>query len=293
MRPFTIYHLFRDSFSFLQQPLVDLILKAAKPDAIFLLGGSLYRRRSESIFCPEAPASCHVADCFVLILMQDLDDKEPYEWQDKIENTCNAHLPVTTLVLKTSDFEDWLKERHPFAVSVQRSAVAIYNSGHFKFPNENPVPDASAQKSLQKYYVEGLSRAKEFLAGSELFRVRNQHSLSAFMLHQSAEQSLRTLLKLGTGYHAHTHNLNRLIRYASLAFYELPDVFPQRTTEEKRLFNLLQTAYVETRYRETYKISPEDLLRLSQKVERICDILTNSCKQLPDLKLSPVVIEAS
>jgi HEPN domain-containing protein len=98
--------------------------------------------------------------------------------------------------------------------------------------------------------------------------------MAAFMLHQSAEQALRTLLTTGTGYQANTHNLNRLIRYASLVSHQLPDIFPQKNDREKRLFNLLQRAYVDARYKEDYKINSDDLLYLTEKVRHIHELVS-------------------
>jgi HEPN domain-containing protein len=274
MKPFTIYHLFRDLFPPLQKSLVDIIVKAVKPEAIFLLGASLHRRRSESIFLQSAPTSHHISDCFLLILMEDLAGKEIHEWQDKIENNCKTLMPVTTIVLQRSGFEDWLKENHPFAASVQQSALPIYNSGNFNYPNSNTITNDGTVKLPEIHPSEGLIKAKEFLAGSDLFRIRNQNTLAAFMLHQSAEQALRTLLKIGTGYHVNTHNIDRLIRYAGLVSYQLPDIFPQKTEQQKRLFGLLQRAYVDARYKEDYKISTDDLLYLAEKVQQIHDVLS-------------------
>ena len=274
MKPFTIYHLCKDAYSSYEQRLVDIIVNAAKPAMIFLLGASLYRRRSESIFQQSAPTSQHMADYFLLILMESLANKELHEWQDKIESHCKTLMPVTTLVLQKHIFEDWLKDGYPFATSVQQSAVAIYNSGSYNLPVSQANNDVTS-KEREKHLAEGLIKSKEFLAGSELYRIRKQYAMAAIMLHQSAEQALRTLLKVGTGYHANTHSIDRLLRYAGLVSYQLPDIFPQRTEEEKRLFNLLQKAYIDTRYKEDYKISTDDLLCLTAKVRRIHEILSD------------------
>lgn len=107
MRPFTIYYLCKDAHFLYRQRLVNIIVKAAKPDIVFLLEASLHRRRSESIFQQSAPASQHVADYILLILMENLANKELYEWQDKIENHCKALMPVTTIVLQNITFEEW------------------------------------------------------------------------------------------------------------------------------------------------------------------------------------------
>lgn len=290
MKPFTIYHLSKDAHLSNQQRLVDLIVKAANPEMIFLLGASLHRRRSESIFQQMAPTSQHMADYILLILIDDLNNKEAHEWQDKIETHCKAFMPITTLVLQKNAFDEWLGEGHPFAINVHQSAVVIYNSGSHNLAVSQTTNHDSAANSVEKYLAEGLTKAKEFLAGSELFRIRKQHAMAAFMLHQSAEQALRTLLKVGTGYHANTHNIDRLLRYAGLVSYQLPDIFPQKTEEDKRLFNLLQRAYVDTRYKEDYRISNADLLQLTEKISHIHEILEQTGKHPVKHTMSPTAL---
>lgn len=73
-------------------------------------------------------------------------------------------------------------------------------------------------------------------------------------------------------YHATTHSLERLLLYAGLVRGELSDLFPQRSEEEKRLFQLLQKAYIDSRYREDYKITARELHLLSQKVRLLYQI---------------------
>lgn len=273
MKPFMIYHLCQESFSFHRQQLIDIIVKTAKPNMIFLLGASLYERRSESIFSECTPASQYVSDCVLLILMEDLLSKELHEWQDKIENHCQPLLPVTTIVLKTATFEEWLKAGHKFAWAVWQSSTPVYDSGSLSLEAFQNITNTTIEKDCEKQFTDGLTKAKEFLAGSELFRIRKQHAMAAFMLHQAAEQSLGALLRTGTGFHANTHSIDRLLRYASLVSSQLPDIFPQKTGQEKHLFNLLQKAYIDTRYKEDYKINNEDLLGLTEKVRRIQEVV--------------------
>jgi uncharacterized protein len=279
MKPFSTYHLFPEAFAALQQPLVDIILKAVQPDRIFLLGASVSHRRSESIFCEPAPTARHIAHCFLLVLIGELATKEPHEWQDKIETHCRALLPVTTIVMQYATFAKWLKEGHPFALSVSQSAAALYDSGSLLLPEPEPPTGRARDKAFERPYTEGLARAKEFLIGSELYQLRKQYPMAAFMLHQSAEQALRILLELGTGYYANTHSIERLVRYASLVCYQLPDLFPQRTEGDKRLFSLLQKAYIDTRYKE-YTIDHDDLLCLTQRVRHLHDIVCDAGKSL-------------
>lgn len=290
MKPFAIYHLYREAFSFHQQQLAEIIVKAANPDMIFLLGATLHRKRCESIFNELAPSCQHISDCTLLILLQNLANKELHDWQDKIENHCSNTMPVTTLVLQTSTFIEWLQAGHPFAVAVWQYAPVIYDLGNICREAITEIKASTNNKEATKQWEDGLSKAKEFLAGAELYRVRKQHKMAAFMLHQSAEQALRTLLKVGTGYHANTHSIDRLLRYGSLVTYQLPQLFPRQTEQEKRLFNLLQKAYIDTRYKEDYKITDEELLTLTEKIRRIHEILSEAGKAIVTAPPPPVPI---
>ncbi len=276
MRPFTIYPHVEGQ----QDKLVALIREVVQPTAIYLLGAALYRRRSESIFCTTAPTSQHISDFYLLVLIDNTHNRPLSEWRDQIEQHCCALLPVTLIVLETNSFTEWLRIGHRFAREVVQNAVPVYAVETDNLPLAQSIMyDATTErKAIERQYRSGLDKAREFLAGAELFRIRKQMKLSAFMLHQSAEQALHTLLITGTGFHYCTHNIDRLIRYAGMVSYQLHDVFPKKTDNDKRLFNLLQKAYIDSRYRQDYTIHLHDLVALTEKVKLIHDILEESGK---------------
>lgn len=273
MKPFTIYHYLGYSFPGQEERLKSLILEAVKPDKVFLLGASLIRRRTESIFNDLAPTSQHLAHYFLLVLMNEENGGPAYEVQDKIEQHCNSFIPVTAIALKTTQFNEWLKCGHPFARTVYHASVSLYNGTGEPLPPPGHFDPEVEQKALSAYYTDGLRKAREFLAAAELFRVRKQNKMTAFMLHQAVEQALRTLLKVGTGFHTCTHNVERLIRYGSMVSYMLPDLFSKRTEREKYFLSLLQKAYIDARYKDGYTISSSDLLILTERAQKITEIL--------------------
>ena len=118
-----------EAFAALEQPLVEIIVKAARPERIFVLGASFCERISESIFKEPEPACRHLSGCTLLILLQQLWGKELHEWQDKIEAHCKALLPVTAIIMQASTFEEGLKQGHRFAQRVRGSAALIYDAG--------------------------------------------------------------------------------------------------------------------------------------------------------------------
>ncbi len=268
MQPFAMNQYSQSTY---QQCLVDSIVKAVNPEMIFLLGAAVYHRSSKSIFQTSASVSQYMTDYILLVLLKNLDNREPHEWQDKIEN---QGMPVTSIVLSVYTFNEWLKAGHRFAVNVQQSAEIIYDLGKHPLQDSYTATPHDEQIGIEKYWRDGITKAKEFLAGSELYRIRKQYAMAAFMLHQSAEQSLHTLLKVGTGYHANTHNIERLLRYAGLVSDQLSNIFPQKTEADKQLFHLLQKAYSDARYKADYTISYDQLLCLTEKVRSMHEVLS-------------------
>ena len=91
--------------------------------------------------------------------------------------------------------------------------------------------------------------------------------------------TLETLLKIGMGYCC-SQNIERLLRYARMVSYRIQYVFPRKKDGEKKLFNLLQKAYIGSRYREDYSIGFTDLLKLTERLRTIQDILAESGKTI-------------
>ena len=60
---------------------------------------------------------------------------------------------------------------------------------------------------------------------------------------------------------------------------ELAKVFLRDTPEEKRLFELLRSAYVEARYNDDFVVTNEDIDALMPKVELLRDVVENVCRK--------------
>lgn len=273
MSAFTIYHLCKESIDLQQPHWVSAILQAANPDMIFLLGASQHRRRSESIFQYTAPSSVHVGDLFLLILISDLGNKTLQDWQDKIEANCRHLGTGSVWVLSTTSFHEWLKQGHSFAMQVWQKAIRWHSNGVITEASVPVTATTAGQAEIEKNQVAGKNRAKEFLVGAELYVARKQFSMAAFMLHQCAEQTLITLIKATTGYHANTHSIDRLLRLAELVSYQIRDRLPRITEQQKCIFSTLQKAYIDARYKADYKATEADLLYLLPKIKDVVELL--------------------
>ncbi len=267
-----MYNLLTDSFKHQHQQLVDIILKACAVEKIYLLGSTLLTRKTESIFMPDAPNCRHVGHYYLLVIVN--SEQGHNQAQDSIENNCQHFITVTAVVLSEERFEEWLMEGHPFAQAIYSKAVLLHGEKE-TIPQSAVIKDEAAiQKENNTIYTAGLNKVEEFLAGADLYRIREQNKMCAFMLHQAAEQALHTMLQLKTGLRVVTHNLDKLYRYCCMVCYQLPEILLGNNKEnDKRLFNLLQKAYIDTRYRSDYNINTMDLLAVTEIVRKLNNLL--------------------
>ncbi|MBI2283100.1 MAG: HEPN domain-containing protein [Bacteroidetes bacterium] len=273
MKPFSIYQAAFDGFQQTQERIVSLIQEVAQVDRIYLLGGSLHRHRTESIFNQLAPSLQYVSDCYCLVLVPTTQKAPLMQLQDQIEQHCARVMPATILLLATSQFDGWLADSHAFAIQVYQSAPLLLQTDEGYKGITGQYDEIAEQERTAMIYKDGLKKAEEFLAGADLYRLRKQNKMAAFMLHQAAEQALGAMVKIGTGYYSCTHNIERLLRYAGMVTNRVTEVFPKNTEPEKRLVTLLQKAYIDSRYKEDYFISETDLLTLTDRTQALKELL--------------------
>lgn len=262
-----------------KQSLVEYILGISDPQYIFQLGIKQQEIKLESVFNGKINSNHSIADIWLLVVVNGLKNKTRNEWQDQIETHCNQIIPTITIVVESCVFEQWKINRDSFAGKVLQSAECL-----FGFLLESDILTTQHTEinliELETSLTTSLNKSKEFLAGSELYRVRKYHSLSAFMLHQSAEQSLLALLNVSTGLRLNSHNVERLIRFCSFLFPEFIELFQIDREKDKRLLRLLQKAYIDTRYKKDYSIRYDELMLLTEKVQQIINIVSARGKEI-------------
>lgn len=254
----------------MENRLVTFVKEVVSADMIFVLGVTRNSSSTESIFCSGLYRSEAISAYFLLILVPEDPDKRVSKYQERIEQLCELVISTTCLVLDTHTFEQWVSEGHRFAQLVY-SIEPIYKSERMYL---GPIGlNKSENTSKEQHYREAINKYQEFMAGAELFKIRKYYKLSMFMLHQALEQVLSGVLKMGMGYYCCTHNIERLMRYAGFIIGEIHEIFPRNTETEKRLFKLLQRAYIDSRYGTDYVVNYRDLEDVFSKVVKVTKIV--------------------
>jgi HEPN domain-containing protein len=150
--------------------------------------------------------------------------------------------------------------RHPFALS-------------------QPLTEDAARAEAQKHFDYWSEQADSARLGARFYIKSNKPRDAAFLLHQAAERLYHCVLLTLTLYSPKSHKLNFLRGLAEPLVHELIGVWPRDTKFARRCFELLQQAYVNARYSPHYKITPEELEWLAERIELLQKLVKETCEK--------------
>lgn len=175
------------------------------------------------------------------------------------------------------DFNYALSKAHYFETEIKRDGVILYDSGSYKLARRRTLDYIEIKERAQKYFDDKFGRALSFVRSAKHDINDGDNLMASFHLHQSAENFLRTIPMVFILYGHKSHDLSELMNAAKKHTTDIFKAFPRDTEEEKRLFDLLQRAYIESRYNPDFEITKEDIDALLPKIERLRDIVEKVC----------------
>jgi HEPN domain-containing protein len=269
MRPFSIYYTNLEMFEQAQKKLLEMIMDVTEPDIVYLLGATLKRNRTESIFSSSEPSVQFLNNFYFLVVIPDSRSRPLHEWQEMIEQSCSKVTETVVIVVTTKQFFEWLEGGHRFARNVEQNAIKIVIKPTLRIPCIGPYDEVAEEKEISAMLGKGKYMASEFLAGAEVYMTRQNWNLAAFMLHQALEQLLTNLITAKTGYEQRTHNIKRLMKYIFLFNGELKVQIIKSNCLQKSELTQLDEMYYNSRYYEDFKFSEIIIIKLKKIVSQI------------------------
>ena len=171
------------------------------------------------------------------------------------------------------DLNKAIDKNRYFYTDIKREGIMLYNTRRRK-QNYREIKELA-----EEYYNERFERGNEFLLGAIFYNEQGLHKMASFNLHQACENYYNSIILTFTLYSPKEHSLIKLSARAKTHSLESSKAFPRNTEEEKRLFDLLQDAYVQARYSLHFRITQEDIEALIPKVELLRDIARQCCEE--------------
>ena len=172
-----------------------------------------------------------------------------------------------------------LIEGQYFFSDIKKEGCILFDSGKLELEDEQEQTGEEKQRIAQEHFEYWFESAKSFFDSFEHKFNKSDYRIAAFMLHQAAEHSLKTVLLVFTNYLPNEHWLGLLSSMAAREYSSFADIFPNETKEEEDRFKLLDEAYIGGRYDPKYQISKEDLKILAVYVKELLNLTEKVFKQ--------------
>jgi hypothetical protein len=121
--------------------------------------------------------------------------------------------------------------------------------------------------------------------GAQFYLSNDKLKDAAFTLHQATERAYACFLLVRTLYFPRSHNVKFLRSLAEDNEPRLIGVWPRDARIDRRRFEMLKRAYVESRYSSHYRIDVADLEAIAGSVRALRDIVEQvSRERLAELR---------
>ncbi len=268
--------------------LVESILSRVKQTEMIILFGS-YARNKYVVYDEKyefGKIQFYVSDYDILVVTSGISDGIAGKALDNIEvqyynraKDPDRQPPVQFINIDMKKLNKELTEGRYFYTQIKQEGVVLYDSEKFKLPRRRKLNFEEIKQQAQEYYNEKFRKANEFLIDATNAYNRGSYVQASFYLHQSCENYFYTIRLVYTQQNSKQHNLTKLLNSVKKYSNEFVKVFPQDTTEEKRLFELIKAAYVNGRYDPDFIVTKEDIDALVPKVELLRDITKRICEE--------------
>jgi HEPN domain-containing protein len=265
------------------QAVVRLITGMIDAEFIILFGSYARGDWVEDVYVGEDGTTYeYKSDYDLLVVVEDLPKYEYKGYREKIRSKAKRQLGCTTrlsiIMHSVAEVKDALKNGQYFFADIKKEGILLHSSSRFRLPAAKKLNAKQRKNKAETNFENWFESAGRFFENYRINLEKGWYKEAAFLLHQATERFYHTTLLVFTDYKPKLHDLVDLGVRVDRLSAKFKQVFPQKTPEEKRLFDLLKRAYVDARYNMAYKITEEELKTLAKRVLKLQKITEEVCK---------------
>ena len=212
-------------------------------------------------------------DILVIVNQKEMTDMATY-WSVAEQRLIDAYLiekrintPVHFIVHSLQQVNQGLAHGRVFFMEIAEQGIALYDGDSRELAKPKPKTPNQALETAQEYFDEYFPDAMRRFDLAKIAIEKSYLKQAAFDLHQVTEGLYQTILLTLTFYTPYDHNIAFLRLQAEGRDKSLFDVWPRGTRKEWAMFQKLKDAYVKARYSKHYRITPEELNWLAERIE--------------------------
>ena len=230
---------------------INFIVRMIQPEKIFVL----------PFDSPENNENDPYFD--LIIVIPDTSKRSFKDYETLIELSCFKNTRVTFSVHQSNTLAKQITDCNLFYSTACIATNLVYDNKLTQLPSPDPKRLTAAKDRALMTFTAGYNKAISFFQGAKGFYHKGDFAITAFMLQQATELTLRAVVLAMTGNDVRTHSIVELLKNCRR-------VAPRMTTaliDEVQLLNLLEGAYLNSRYNEKYSVKEDEIIILIEKVK--------------------------
>jgi HEPN domain-containing protein/predicted nucleotidyltransferase len=164
-----------------------------------------------------------------------------------------------------------------FFSDIKKEGIVLYDTGRFKLSKLKKLSPKKRAELAKTDFHQWFKSGKEFYGHFEFAFKKRSYKKAAFMLHQAVESFYMAIMLVFSGYKPKTHDIEKLGRKAAGFDPQFLKDFPRATKSEEKSFKLLKKAYIDARYKESYRITKKQLEYLADRVKVLQRLTKKIC----------------
>jgi len=263
----------------------DIILEKVPDVRMIVLFGSYARNEwVQDTHLEGNVTHVYESDFDILVAAKSKKAAEDFNAHDRVEKAIDATNQVKTpysIIYHTfTEVKQRITEGHYFFSDIKKEGIYLYlKKGKYHLGPINVITPLQRKSIAEEHFKQWFKSAKEFYGAYESELQKRHNKIAAFLLHQATERFYSAVTLVFVNYRFRTHDIQRLGIKAVSYNVDFAKVFPRETNEQRKLFNLLKKAYVDARYKPSYRITKKQLEYLAKRVKILQRLTKKICKE--------------
>ena len=238
---------------------VKMIIRLVQPQKIFWIG--TYANKLEDKIHHE-----------LLIVLPQQMLRPHREYQTLVDHIGLTICALSATLLKNTDYYKMLSAGHIYFTRFCRMERLLYTANDSPVPKPACIPVGQLIQQAEARFNNRFSHSRAFLEGAEFYIAKKHRALAAFMLQQTVELTYRAITLGLTGHELLSNQLRSHLIKAYRCSPEIDAAFSPENEADMQLLELLETAYIQGRYKDHFRVNPAELNLLLDKTARLHQI---------------------
>jgi HEPN domain-containing protein/predicted nucleotidyltransferase len=259
----------------------DTILKIFPEAQMLILFGSYARGNwVEDVYKQGHITYEYKSDYDVLVITEKKKQADDQDAQKAVDETlASLATDVNVIYHSIGQFNANIKDGWYFFSDIVKEGIVLYDSGKLKLAKITRLSEKKRAELAKTDFNMWFKSAKEFFAGYEFHLGRRKYKEAAFNLHQATERFYMAVILVFTHYKPKIHDIEKLGRQVAGFDPRFLKAFPRATKSEEQAFKLLKKAYIDARYKASYRITKKQLEYLAERVKVLQKLTKKICQE--------------